>query len=172
MQGASGSGKSTFAREVGRILNAPCLELDSIYHQENWTPLDVETFRDRVDGFSQQERWVSDGNYSSVRDLLWSRADVIVFIDLPRRHVILRLLRRTIQRGFTGEELWNGNRESLRHLFSLDEERNVVLWSWRTHAQYHESVPNEARTQATQAEVVMLRSSHAVTSYLEHLRVR
>jgi len=170
VQGASGSGKTTFARELARILDAPYLELDSLYHQEDWTALDADEFRERVDGFAQQPRWVSDGNYRAVRDLLWRRADVILFIDLPRRQVIVRLLRRTIRRGFAGEELWNGNRESLRHLFSLNPERNVVLWSWKTHARYHESVPNEARTQAPHAHVLVLRSSTAVSSYLERRR--
>lgn len=171
MQGASGSGKSTFARELARILNVPCLELDSLYHQEHWTALDVDIFRDQVRAFAQQPRWVSDGNYSSVRDLLWSRADVILFIDLPRRQTIVRLLRRTIRRGVTGEELWNGNRELLRHLFSFDPELNVVLWSWKTHGRYHESVPNEARTEAPNANVTVLRSSKEVASYLQLRRV-
>lgn len=170
VQGASGSGKSTFARELSRVLDVPYLELDSLYHQEHWTALDVDTFRELVDVFSQQPRWVSDGNYSSVRDFLWSRADVIVFIDLPRRRVIARLLRRTIRRGISHEELWNGNRESLRHLFSLDPELNVVLWSWRTHGRYRQSVPDEARSRAPHAEVTMLRSSAAVASYLQRLR--
>jgi adenylate kinase family enzyme len=170
VQGASGSGKSTFARELARILDVPYLELDSIYHQENWSALDVDTFRELVDVFSQQSHWVSDGNYSSVRDFLWPRADTILFLDLPRRHVITRLLRRTIRRGVTHEELWNGNRESLRNLVSWDPERNVVLWSWRTHGRYRESVPNEARLRASHAEVTMLRSSAAVASYLQRFR--
>ncbi|MHB8378499.1 MAG: P-loop NTPase family protein [Acidimicrobiales bacterium] len=171
VQGASGSGKSTFARELARILDVPYLELDSLYHQEGWTALDVETFREHVGAFAQQPRWVSDGNYSSVRDLLWSRAGVILFIDLPRRQTVARLLRRTIRRSLSGEELWNGNRESLRHLFSLDPELNVVLWSWKTHGRYHESVPNEARVQAPHADVKILRNAREVASHLECLRV-
>jgi len=167
VQGASGSGKSTFARELARILDVPYLELDSLYHQERWTALDLDTFRSRVSAFAHQSRWVSDGNYSSVRDLLWSRADVILFIDLPRRQTIARLLRRTIRRGLTGEKLWNGNRESLRHLLSLDPEVNVVLWSWKTHGRYHESVPNDARAQAPGADVTILRNSREVASYLQ-----
>jgi adenylate kinase family enzyme len=169
IQGASGSGKTTLARELARSLDVPYLELDSIYHQEHWTPLDVEAFRERVSAFADQPRWVSDGNYRAVRDVLWRRANVIVFIDLPRRHVIARLLKRTIRRGVRREELWNGNRELLRHLISRNPDINVVLWSWKTHARYHEIVPSEARTQAPHAEVTVLVSPTAVTSFLQRL---
>lgn len=167
MQGASGSGKTTLARELAHVLDVPYLELDSIYHQERWTPLDVDVFRERVASFVQQPRWVSDGNYRAVRHLLWSRADAIVFLDLPRRQVFTRVLRRTIRRGIGRKELWNGNRESLRHLFSLNPERNVVLWSWKTHAAYRDVVPDEARSQAPGAAVTVLRSSPEVASFLQ-----
>ncbi|WP_188193780.1 hypothetical protein [Nonomuraea sp. SYSU D8015] len=34
--------------------------------------------------------WVVDGDYSLVSDLVWSRADTVVWIDLPR-HIVMRL---------------------------------------------------------------------------------
>jgi hypothetical protein len=30
----------------------------------------------------------------------------------------------------TREELWNGNREPWTNLYSLDPEKNIVLWAW------------------------------------------
>ncbi len=169
VQGASGSGKTTLAKALARSLGVPYLELDAIYHREEWTPLDVGTFRDQVLTFAAQSRWVSDGNYRAVRDLLWGRADLIVIIDLPRRQVIARLLRRTIRRGLWREELWNGNRESLRNLISRNPERNVVLWSWNTHPRYREIVPNEARAEASHAEVKVLRGTREVEAFRRRL---
>ncbi|HUY42889.1 MAG TPA: (d)CMP kinase [Acidimicrobiales bacterium] len=169
VQGASGSGKSTLASALARALNVPYLELDSLYHLPGWTALDEDTFRDKVARFVSDPRWVSDGNYRVVRDLLWSRADLIVFIDLPRRQVIARLLRRTIRRALRREELWNGNRESLRNLISRDPERNIVLWSWNTHARYREIVPDEARAGAPHAQVRVLRSAKAVDAFRRSL---
>jgi adenylate kinase family enzyme len=56
--GTSGSGKSTLARALAGILDASWLELDSVYHQAGWTPLDVSEFRARVVAAAAGERWV------------------------------------------------------------------------------------------------------------------
>jgi len=60
-----------------------------------------------------------------------------------------QLLVRTLRRGWTGVELWNGNRESLGNLVRFDPEqpypsqvrsrlrlaaRHLLLWSWTNHA--------------------------------------
>jgi adenylate kinase family enzyme len=154
---------------LAHALGVPYLELDSMYHLPGWTELDDDTFRAKVARFASQSRWVSDGNYRVVRDLLWLRADLIVFIDLPRRQVIARLLRRSIRRALRREELWNGNRESLRNLFSRDPERNIVLWSWNTHARFRDFVPDEARADAPHAKVRVLRGARAVESFRRNL---
>ena len=58
-----------------------------------------------------------DGGYSPIRDLIWSRADTIVWLDYPMPTVLGRWARRTATRIRSGEEFWpgTGNRESLRH---------------------------------------------------------
>ena len=68
--GTSGVGKSTVSRELARRLGASWLELDSVYHQAGWTPLDTAEFRARVAAVAAGERWVIDGGYSAVRDLV------------------------------------------------------------------------------------------------------
>lgn len=73
-----------------------------------------------------------------MRDLVWARADTVVWIDLPRRTVMRQVLLRTIRRGAARQELWNGNRESLRTLFRCDPEESVVRWAWVKHARYRE----------------------------------
>ena len=166
VHGPSGSGKSTLARDVASALAVPYLELDGLYHLENWRPRERESFRAAVATFVTQPRWVVDGNYSAVRDDLWSRADQIVVIDLPRRLVTWRVLRRTLRRGLRREVLWNGNREQLRTLLMRDPERNIVLWSWRTHARFHSLVPRDVRRDAPHAALVVLTTRRAVSGFL------
>jgi adenylate kinase family enzyme len=133
--GTSGAGKSTLSRALSVALDADCLELDSVYHQPDWVPLPREEFRRRVGDAVAGERWVIDGNYTSnVKDLIWARADTVVWLDLPKRTVMRRIIWRSFQRAARRVELWNGNRERWRNLFSLDKEESVVAWAWQTHA--------------------------------------
>jgi len=45
------------------------------------------------------------------RDVVWTRADIVVWFDLPRRTVMRQVVTRTLRRAITRAELWNGNRE-------------------------------------------------------------
>ena len=131
--GSSGSGKTTVAVRIAGALEVPHLELDAIHHLPNWEPIDTELFRSKVTEFTSGDRWVVDGNYSKVRDLIWTRADTIVFLDLPRWRVMTRLVPRTLWRMITRQELWNGNHERFSNLFSTNPEENLLVWSWTRH---------------------------------------
>jgi adenylate kinase family enzyme len=134
--GNSGSGKSTVGRALATRLGVPFVELDSIFHQAGWTPLPREEFRARVAGIVAGDGWVVDGNYSAVRDVVWARADTVVWFDLPRHKVMRQLTGRTLGRMLLGRELWNGNKESLRNLLSRDPEKSILVWAYRKHATY------------------------------------
>lgn len=132
--GTSGSGKTTLARDLAKRLCIQHLELDSLHHQADWTHLPENEFKSRVAEFAAQADWVVDGNYSVVRQQLDSRITHLIWLDYPRWFVMWRLLRRTLWRAVSRKELWNGNRESAKNMFSRDAEMNVLLWSWTTHA--------------------------------------
>jgi adenylate kinase family enzyme len=121
--GTSGSGKTWLGREIARRLAVPFVELDSIYHQPGWQPLPAEEFRRRVADIVAGAGWVIDGNYSAVRDVVWTRADTVIWFDLPRRVVMRQLVTRTLRRAITRAELWNGNREPLTGCFCLIQRR-------------------------------------------------
>ncbi len=115
---ASGNGKTTFGRALARQLGVPFVELDAIAHGPNWTEASAEEMRAQVEPIVAGDGWVIDGGYrGKLGTLVWDAADTIVWLDLPMRVWLPRLLRRTIRRGLTKEELWNGNRESLRTAF-------------------------------------------------------
>jgi adenylate kinase family enzyme len=146
--GNSGSGKSHLARQLAGKLKVPCVELDSIFHQPGWTPLPTEEFRARVAAIASGDGWVIDGNYSIVQPLVWARADTVVWLDLPRRLVMRQILVRTIRRAVTEAELWNGNREDWRNIFSLDPEKSMIVWAWIKHAEYRSRYSAAARDPA------------------------
>jgi adenylate kinase family enzyme len=135
--GNSGSGKSTLARELAAALGVPHLELDSVFHQPDWKPLQADEFRQAISAAVTKDGWVIDGNYGKVRPLIWARADTIIWLDLPRRTVMRQVAWRTLRRAASREELWNGNREPWRNFLRLDPEQSIISWAWHNHAKYH-----------------------------------
>lgn len=130
--GDSGSGKTSVASELGHRFRLPHTQLDALFHGPGWRPVDVEVFRARAGRIAATDRWVMDGNYRQVRDVVWDRATSIVWLDLPLRVTIPRLVRRTWRRARTGEELWNENVEELRRVFRPD---HPIWWTLRRHRQ-------------------------------------
>ncbi len=115
--GTTGSGKSALARQIAGRLAIPHVELDALHWGPNWTGADTAVLRERVTRATQGEDWIVDGNYSRVRDIVWPRADTVVWLDYSLPVILWRLARRTIGRIVTDEELWHENRESIRTTF-------------------------------------------------------
>ncbi len=130
--GSSGSGKSTLARSLATRLRTTLVELDALQHGPGW--VSRPTFGEDVDAATQRSAWVVDGNYPVVRELLWSRADTVVWLDLARWLVEWRVVRRSFGRWVARTELWNGNREPSPLRWRHPE--HPVRWSWEKHAEY------------------------------------
>jgi adenylate kinase family enzyme len=146
--GNSGSGKTELSRRLADRLGVPAVELDAIFHQAGWRPLPIDEFRRRVGAIVAGDGWVVDGTYSAVRDLVWARADTVVWFDLPRRTVMRQVLGRTLRRLVGRAELWNGNRESVTALFRLDPEKSILRWAWVKHRVYSRRFAAAARDPA------------------------
>ena len=131
--GTSCSGKTTLARALASRLDVPHVELDALYWLPNWQARPDDEFRDLVAARTAGTRWVVDGNYRRVaRAVLWPRASVILWVNYPLPLVLWRGLRRTLRRSITAEELFAGNRESLKRAFLSRD--SILLWvvkTWR-----------------------------------------
>jgi adenylate kinase family enzyme len=97
--GTTGSGKTTLARQIARHFQIPHIELDTLHWEPNWTPAAPEMFRQRVREAVAGNRWVVDGNYGGVgvRDIVWSQADTVVFLDYSFWLAIVLWMLRTYQ---------------------------------------------------------------------------
>src|SRR5262249_24814812 len=104
--GTTGSGKTTLANRLARPTGFRVVELDALFWGRDWQPAPVDLFRFRVECEIGQEGWIVVGNYGQVRDLVWRPADTLIWLDLPLRVVMVRLLWRTLHRVLTKEELW------------------------------------------------------------------
>lgn len=166
--GCTGSGKTTVARTLARMLEAPHVELDSLNWEPNWTAAATDVFRQRTRDALTGDSWVVDGNYSALRDLIWPRASLLVWLNLPYRVVSWRLLWRTLRRVFTKEELWNGNREEFRTQFLSRD--SLFRWQLDSFGRIRRNMPESiAQPEHAHLEVVVLRSAREVREWLAGL---
>ncbi|TNE47483.1 MAG: AAA family ATPase [Deltaproteobacteria bacterium] len=124
--GSSCAGKTTLARQLAERLSLPHIELDALNFLPQWQTRSTEEFRALTEEAVSQDRWVMDGNYSMVRDIAWARATHIIWLKYSFPLIFSRCLRRTVQRAWTQEELFSGNRESFRQSFFSRE--SIVWW--------------------------------------------
>jgi len=139
--GVTCSGKSTLADRLSHSLGLVRIELDALHWKPGWIGSDREEFRAKVDTATRGPRWVVDGNYTSVRDLVWGRADLIVWLDYPLRLVLARWARRTWRRWRSKELLWGTNVESLRMNLMIWSKRSLIHWLLRSYFRHRRDYP-------------------------------
>ena len=90
-----------------------------------------------------------------------------MWLDLPRWRVMKRVTTRTLGRVVGRRELWNGNRERWRNIFTLDKDESVIVWSWTQHAKYHDRY-EAARHDPANAHLrfVQLRTPREIAAFL------
>jgi adenylate kinase family enzyme len=99
--GSVGAGKTTLATTISRRTGLPLVHLDRLFWRSGWTPAPrEEALRDLADAI-QRDRWILDGNFLADRDGGWDarfdRADTVIFLDVPRRASVFRVLKRRLR---------------------------------------------------------------------------
>lgn len=159
--GISGAGKTTLARKLSTRWELPRHELDALNHGPGWVPR--PEFESDVRGFAAQDRWVTEDQYHGVLgDLLWEHADTVIWLDLPLRTIMWRVVRRSVSRAVTRRELWNGNRENWRDWLRAD---HPIRWAW-SQAGPRSRVTAERAERFPDVTVVRLRTAREARRWL------
>ena len=163
--GTTGAGKTTLGRRLAARLGGDFIDMDVLNWGPDWTPAPVPVLRERVSAALAGERWVVAGNYNRVRDIVWGRADTLIWLDYPLPVTLWRLFRRTVRRIFTQEELWGGNRERFRDQFASRD--SLFLWALKTHYRRRREYPADlARPEYGHLRVLRFRRPGALEKWL------
>jgi len=147
---------------------ATVVEVDAIQHKAHWRKASVEEIREGIQAaLDGTPNWVIDGTCEhEVGDFIASRADLIVWLDLPLAVKLVRLLRRSWRRVRTREVLWNGNVETWRDVFVGRD--SVVAHPLRTHFRHR----RRTLARPDRAKLVRLRSTSEVNEWLSAMQQR
>jgi adenylate kinase family enzyme len=157
--GSGGAGKSTLARELARRTRLPLVHLDRLFWRTGWVETPEDEWRAIVAGLVAEPAWVMDGNYGGTLDLRVPAADLIVFLDLPRRITIPRVLRRWARwRGRSRPDLAPGCPERIDLAF--------LAWLWNYPRDSRARLIGALDTDAAWPRVVRLRTPRQVRTWL------
>ncbi len=169
--GVTGSGKSSFARNLRDLLGLDVIELDAIRHAQGWDSTGWDDFRDQLTAqlTGSTNGWVCEGSYSQISATYLSRADTLVWLHLPWRVSFWRLLKRTIRHAWTSELLYTeaGPRESWRMSFA--SKHSIHWWSISHHRASIENIRQQLSSLAESVPIHEFRSAREVDALLKQL---
>ena len=131
--GNSCSGKSTLARRVADLLDAPCVELDALNWLPGWVGLnriDPAELERRMADATSGERWVVAGSYMKFSErAFWARLETVVWLDISMPRLLWRVLDRSWRRWRTRELLWGTNYERFWDQLKVwRREESLIYW--------------------------------------------
>lgn len=127
--GTSGSGKSTFSRQLAQTLNISYIEMDKIYWKADWQEPSDDEFFTKLEAELSSQSWVLDGNYTRTIPLKWQKATHVIWLDYSFPRTLYQALKRAFTRSWNKEELWpnTGNIETFKKAFFSRD--SIVLWT-------------------------------------------
>jgi adenylate kinase family enzyme len=159
--GNDGSGKTTLCRQLSALLNIQYTELDSLRFGPDWNEL--PQFMTDVAELADRSEWITEWDFEGARELLATRADFFVWIDLPRWKNIQRTLARSVRARLGRRSLWGTNVEPPLHTILTNRWHSV-----RVAVQNHDAARHLAETfirEHPSIPAVHLRAPHEIAEF-------
>lgn len=167
--GATSSGKSTLAKFLATKFNLKYIDLDDLFWEPNWKKSELEVFRERVLSATQTESWAIAGNYRVVSDIIWPKAQLIIWLDYSLPRILWQLTRRTLNRWWNKELICGANRESLRMHLQIWSEKSLYHWLFKTYwkkKRHYSQILSKPENQYLQ--LIHLKSPHEMNEWLKN----
>ena len=144
--GCAGSGKSTLARQLATRSGLPLVERDSL--GEEGSPGYISAIAEMAAG----PRWILDGPPYYADEIVYPRADTVLFLDYPKSLVLWRVLRRTASVELLRRRAGAHQRQGLS---SLRDPEHALRWAWTSHRDRHrEGLELMARPAMAHAQIL------------------
>ncbi len=159
--GCGGAGKSTLAREMGKITGIPVVHLDQFFWKPGWVEAMPEEFDALLTVALEKPRWIMDGNYNRTMPQRLEKSDTIIYLDFSRWACLRGVLKRIITTyGRVRPDMGAGCPERLDWEF--------LVWIWNFNREKREKfyrILNEHPEKTT----IVLKNRRMVKRFLESL---
>lgn len=138
----TGSGKTTTAARVSELLGIPWTNVDDLTWDPGWTVVPQEIQKRRIREICSGDSWILDSAYGNWIDIPLERVQLVISLDYSRGRSFWQLLKRTVSRSITKEQVCNGNIESFKAMFSKD---SLLLWHYKSFHRKRERIHQWAK---------------------------
>lgn len=153
--GLPGSGKSTFATKLGRLLGIPVHHLDRHMFEPDGKKRDKQEFIKIQKAILDEEAWIIEGCSFSTFEMRFAKADVLIYFHFSRFICIWRLIKRIFNYKEAYGSLRAVNWEILQYTWNFDKEKRSTI--------------EELRQKYPRTEFLIFRNQKDADSYLYRL---
>lgn len=168
--GLAGAGKTTLAGRLEAEIHVPWHSLDNLYYGPDLEM--ASTFPSDIERITMSNMWIFDSGgpppesptLAAIRDLMWTRADTLVWLDYSRPVVLQRATARSLRRIITRERLWHGYRDTPRRWLQAD---HPIRRAWASHRSRRAQIAARIENSSwAPLDVVRLSSPHEAEVWL------
>lgn len=163
--GNAGSGKSTLAKKLQTIFNLPVYHLDQYYFKPNWVKPVPEEYKIIHDSLCDKDEWIIEGINLKLLDHRAARADMIIFLDMPRYKCLWGIITRTI--GHYGKETPTsapGCKEKFNKAYL-----RIIKYIWDFDSMYVSKIKDIFDSYANTKQIYILKSRKEIDAFIKLL---
>lgn len=153
--GLPGSGKSTFASKLGKILAIPVHHLDRHMFEPDGKKKDKQEFIEIQKAMLEEESWIVEGCSFSTFEMRFAKADILIYFHFSRLVCFLRLFKRIFNYTEDFGSLRSVTWEILKYTWNFDKEKRARI--------------EELRGKYPQTEFLIFRSQKDADFFLNEL---
>jgi|ERR1700733_3458479 len=162
--GNAGSGKSTLTQKLHKITHLPVYYLDQYFWKPGWVRTDPDEYKKMHDALCDKDEWIIDGINLRVMEYRIQRADVIIFLDLPRYICFYRIFKRTFHH--YGKELLSSPK-GCPERFNW-EFIKFLKWVWDFKKKYPPAIMELLKKYSEQKQVYVFKSQQEVDAFVKN----
>ncbi len=164
--GNAGSGKSTLSQKLHKITNLPIYYLDQYFWKPGWVRTDPDEYKSVHDVICDKDAWIIDGINLRVMEYRIQRADMIIFLDVPRYLCFYRIFKRTFK---------NYGKETTSSPQGCPERFNwefikFLKWVWDFKKKYPAAVKALLKKYSDDKQIYIFRSQQEVDAFIKKIR--